>query len=62
MDRFLFLSYDSTLGFKERTLSETEEKIVKTNRDGATFIHWKKRYGPPKPLEFLIKTEEERCL
>jgi len=59
MDRFLFISYDSTLGLKEKIIDETKEKIVKTDGDGATFIHWKNRYSPPLPLDFLIKTEED---
>jgi len=59
MDRLLFVSYDSTLGLEERVLSETEDKIVKVDRDGATFMHWKNRSATPLPLDFLIKTEED---
>jgi len=59
MDKFLFLSYDSTLRLEERIVRDTEKFTVKVDRDGATFIHWKGRYGPPQPLDFLIKTEED---
>lgn len=59
MDKFLFIHYDSTLGLKERTLDETVERVVKVDGDGATFSYWKNRYGPPQPLDFLVKTEDD---
>ncbi len=59
MDRFLFLSYDDTLGLKERILEETEKTIIKVDSDGATFKYWKKVYAPPMPLDFLIKSRDD---
>lgn len=59
MDSFLFTSYDDCLGLEARTLSETGEKAVRVDSDGATFIHWKNSYAPPQPLDFLIKKEED---
>jgi len=59
MDKFLFMSYDDSLCLKGKILSETEDRIISVDSDGATFAHWKNRYGPPQPLDFLIKKDED---
>jgi len=33
MDRFLFVSYDSTLGLEEKTQSETDKKVIKVDQE-----------------------------
>ncbi|NQU11360.1 hypothetical protein HQ590_11245 [bacterium] len=39
-------------------LEETDEWVVKRNGAGAAFQHWKKRSGPPGPVDFLMTSRE----
>jgi len=60
MDRFLFISYDDTFGFRERVLEETDETITVADRNGALSRLWKKRSDRSLlPISYLIKTEED---
>ena len=59
LDKIEFLSFDCSLGLKEKTISETREAKVYTDSDGCTYRMLLDNPGAPELIASSVTSEED---